>query len=167
MMDTMRPFAFNKVSLCLRLKRTWRLAVMVCLMLAGAGAQSCFAQFYFGKNKVQYTRFNWQVMTTEHFRIFFYEDETLLAEIAAGLAEDAYRELAARFNHEIPEKTPVIIYSSPNYFAQTNVVPGLLPESVAGFTEFMKGRVVVPFHGSYYDFHHVIKHELVHVFTFS
>ncbi|MGH8016256.1 MAG: hypothetical protein ACREBV_08710, partial [Candidatus Zixiibacteriota bacterium] len=55
--------------------------------------------------------------------------------------------------------------SSPHYFTQTNIVPGILPEGVAGFTEFMKGRVVVPFHGSYHDFDHVIRHELVHVFT--
>ena len=27
------------------------------------------AQFYFGQNKVQYTRFDWQVLSTEHFKI--------------------------------------------------------------------------------------------------
>ncbi len=138
----------------------------VLLALSGLGPSS-WGQFYFGKNKVQYTRFDWQVMTTDHFRIYFYNDEAALAEIAAGLAEDSYRELAERFNHEIPDKTPLIIYSSPSYFSQTNVVPGLLPESVGGFTEFMKGRVVVPFHGSYHDFDHIIRHELVHVFTIS
>ncbi|MCH8026721.1 MAG: PD40 domain-containing protein [candidate division Zixibacteria bacterium] len=123
------------------------------------------AQFYFGKNKVQYTDFDWQIMTTEHFRIYFYTDEHEIAQIAAQIAEDSYRELAIRFNHELKHKTPFIIYSSPNYFSQTNIVPGILPEGVAGFTEFIKGRVVLPFHGSYHDFDHVIRHELVHVFT--
>jgi hypothetical protein len=126
-----------------------------------------YGQFYFGKNKVQYTRFEWQVMTTDHFRIYFYAEETEVARIAAGVAENSYRALAVKFNHEIANKIPLIIYSSPGYFAQTNVVPGLLPEGVAGFTEFLKGRVVLPFHGSYYDFRHVITHELVHVFTIS
>jgi len=125
------------------------------------------AQFYFGKNKVQYTRFDWQVMETEHFRIYFYADEDEIAQIAARIAEDSYRDLASKFKHEIYSKTPLIIYSSPNYFSQTNVIPSLLPESVGGFTEFLKGRVVVPYHGSYHDFRHVICHELVHVFTFS
>ncbi|MFH1372660.1 MAG: hypothetical protein ABII79_02545 [bacterium] len=125
------------------------------------------AQFYFGKNKVQYTKFDWQVMTTDHFHIYFYTSEYDITGIAAGLAEDSYRELSARFNHEVIDKIPLIIYSSPGYFSQTNVIPGLLPESVAGFTEFMKGRVVVPFHGSYHDFDQVIRHELVHVFMLS
>ncbi len=124
-------------------------------------------QFYFGKNKVQYTNFDWKVMETDHFRIYFYEEETEIAKIAAELAEESYRYLSVKFNFEILKKTPLIIYSSPSYFTQTNVIPGLLPESVAGFTEFMKGRVVVPFHGSYYDFAHVIRHEIVHVFTIA
>ncbi|HWR83540.1 MAG TPA: peptidase MA family metallohydrolase, partial [Candidatus Deferrimicrobium sp.] len=141
--------------------------VLLALIAAVLLAPSVSAQFYFGKNKVQYTRFSWQVMTTAHFRIYFYEKEVEVAEIAAGLAEDSYRRLAARFNHEIKDKIPLIIYSAPSFFSQTNVIPGLIPESVGGFTEFMKGRVVVPFHGSYYDFDHVIRHELVHVFTFS
>ncbi|MCP4703034.1 MAG: hypothetical protein GY865_00365, partial [candidate division Zixibacteria bacterium] len=125
------------------------------------------AQFYFGKNKVQYTNFDWQVMETDHFQIYFYAEEEELAQIAADIAEGYYPTLAAKFKHEIYRKIPLIIYSSPNYFTQTNVTWSMLPESVAGFTEFLKGRVVVPFHGSYHDFAHVIRHELVHVFQIS
>jgi hypothetical protein len=125
------------------------------------------AQFYFGKNKVQYTDFDWQVMETGHFRIYYYSEEEELAQVAAYVAEASYPVMAAKFKHEVYRKIPLIIYSSPNYFTQTNVTWSLLPESVAGFTEYLKGRVVVPFHGSYYDFAHVIRHELVHVFQYS
>jgi Tol biopolymer transport system component len=138
---------------------------IVILLIISIMPVNLSAQFYFGKNKVQYTDFDWNVMDTEHFRIFFYEEEEEIAQIAARIAEDGYRDLRQRFTLEIYEKIPLIIYSSPNYFAQTNILPILLPESVAGFTEYMKGRVVVPFHGSYFDFRHVIRHELVHVFT--
>jgi len=135
---------------------------LVCLMSGGSEAQ-----FYFGKNKIQYSSFDWQVMTTDHFRVYFYKDEAEVARIAARIAEDTYHPMAARFNVELKKKVPLIIYSSPAFFAQTNVTSGILPESVAGFTEFFKGRVVVPFHGSFRDFEHVIVHELVHVFTLA
>ncbi|MDF1543892.1 MAG: hypothetical protein P1R58_02180 [bacterium] len=125
------------------------------------------AQFYFGKNKVQYTDFDWQVMETEHFRIYFYQEEAEIARIGAEAAEAAYEDLAVKFKHELSKKVPLVFYSSPGYFSQTNIIAGMLPESVAGFTEFLKGRVVVPFHGSYHDFNHVIWHEIVHVFTLS
>jgi len=125
------------------------------------------AQFYFGKNKIQYTEFNWRVMTTEHFKIYFYASEENVAAIAARSAEDAYRDLSIKFNHEIKRKIPLIIYSSPSYFSQTNIMPWMIPESLAGITELVKGRVVVPYHGSYYEFDRVIRHEIVHVFSIS
>ena len=142
---------------------------LLAILLIGALCLStpAFSQFYFGQNKVQYTHFDWQVMTTEHFNIYFYKQEAGLAEIAARSAETSYDILASKFNHEIYSKIPLIIYSTPNHFVQTNVTFSFLPENVGGFTEFLKGRVVVPFNGSYFDFDRVIRHELVHVFTIS
>jgi len=144
------------------LKRAILLSILLVLLCGNAAAQ-----FYYGKNKVQYTNFDWQVMHTEHFNIYFYEEEVALARTAAQLAETSYEVLSARYNHEIPRKVPLIIYSSPSYFSQTNILPYLLPESVGGFTEFIKGRVAVPFNGSYADFAHVVRHELVHAFMIS
>lgn len=135
---------------------------LVVCMVSGADAQ-----YYFGKNKVQYTDFEWQVLSTDKFDIYFYDSERGLAEVAAEAAHDSYDYLADRFNHECKDRIPLIIYSSPRFFTQTNVIPSLLPENVAGFTEFFKGRVVLPFNGSYEDFRRVLQHELVHVFTFS
>ncbi len=137
------------------------LVLLFCLPL------EAYSQYYFGKNKVQYTQFDWQVLATEHFNVYFYTEEKELAEIAARIAEDSYTYLQDKFNFHIAQKTPLIIYSSPNYFEQTNVISILIPENVAGFTEFFKGRMVVPFNGSYADFKHTIRHELVHVFTYK
>ena len=33
------------------------------------------AQFYFGRNKIQFHQFNWNVLETEHFQIYYYEQE--------------------------------------------------------------------------------------------
>ena len=137
------------------------LILLFCLPL------EAYSQYYFGKNKVQYTQFDWQVLATEHFNVYFYTEEKELAEIAARIAEDSYTYLQDKFNFHIAQKMPLIIYSSPNYFEQTNVISILIPENVAGFTEFFKGRMVVPFNGSYSDFKHTIRHELVHVFTYK
>jgi hypothetical protein len=47
------------------------------------------------------------------------------------------------------------------------VTPFFLPEGVAGLTEYMKGRVLVPFSGSFSAFRGTIHHEMVHVFQLS
>lgn len=123
------------------------------------------AQFtYFGRNKVQYETFNWQVLKTDHFDIYYYPEFTEIAEIGSNYAEEAYEELKVKFNHAVLQRIPLIFYNTHQHFQQTNTVPGLLPEGVGGFFEFMKGRVVLPFDGSLRQFKHVIRHELVHVF---
>ncbi len=126
---------------------------------------SADAQFYyFGRNKVQYQRFEWKVLRTEHFNIYYYGEFEEIAEIGASYAEDAYDELKVKFDNLITRPIPLIFYNTSLHFQQTNTTPGLVPDAVGGFFEFLKGRVVIPYTGSIHDFKHVIRHELVHVF---
>src|SRR5229473_3173217 len=53
------------------------------------------------------------------------------------------------------------------YFGQTKILPFIPPEGLLGVTEFLKRRVALPFRGSYAEFRHTIRHELVHVFQLS
>ncbi len=126
------------------------------------------AQFYyFGHNKVQYTEFDWQILRTEHFDIYYYPEMKELAEQGAFFAEEAYKQHESRFNHSLNKRVPLIFYSSHLHFQQTNTTGGFIPEGVGGFFEFLKGRVVIPSDGSLARFRHVIRHELVHVFMHS
>lgn len=132
------------------------------------GSELAVAQgFYFGRNKVQYTQFDWQILKTKHFDIYFYPEMQDIAEKGAKFAEDAYIDLQSKFNHTVTRRIPLIFYSSHLHFQQTNVTPGFIPEGVGGFFEFLKGRVVIPNNGSLNHFRKVIWHELVHVFMHS
>ncbi|MFH1570890.1 MAG: BamA/TamA family outer membrane protein [Gemmatimonadota bacterium] len=146
----------------------FQLAAGAALALLAGAAGGAGAQLYsFGKNKVQYDQFSWRKMETPHFDLYFYPEEEELAGYAARMAEAGYYDLSTKLGHAVRRRIPVILYSSHVYFEQTNVIPGLMPEGVAGFTEFLKGRVVLPLSGSYPEFERVLRHELVHVFTFD
>lgn len=121
----------------------------------------------FGKNKVQYTSFSWQILSGPHVDVYYYPEEERLAQIALSYAEESFDSLTALFRHRPFERVPLIIYSSHQHFQQTNVYSGFLPEGVAGFTEYLKRRIALPFNGSYKDFQHTIRHELVHFFQLS
>jgi len=128
-------------------------------------AEIVFGQFYFfGRNKVQYEEFEWKVLRTEHFNIYYYDEMEEIARIGAFYAEEIYDELKVRMNHVVINKIPLIFYNTQNHFQQTNTTPGFIPEGVGGFFEFIKGRVVIPYTGALQDFRHVIRHEIVHVF---
>lgn len=138
----------------------WKYLLLIILI-----PQILSAQFYFfGRNKVQYEKFNWKVLKTEHFNIYYYDDLSEIAEIGAHYAESAYQEYKVKFNHIVTQRIPLIFYNTHIHFQQTNITPGFIPEGVGGFFEFMKGRVVIPYLGNLAGFEHVIRHELVHVF---
>lgn len=118
----------------------------------------------FGKNKIQYDDFAWEVLSSEHVDLYYYPEERELALIALEYAEESFDALSQKFSYVPRDRVPMVVFASHQHFEQTNIVPFFLPEGVAGFTEFLKGRVALPFNGSYADFRHVIRHELVHVF---
>ena len=87
----------------------------------------------FGRNKVQYSNFDWYVLTTEHFQIHYYKEEKELAEQGAFFAEESYKVLQQKFKHSLIDTVPLIFYSSPTHFKQTNTTEGLIPDGVGGF----------------------------------
>src|SRR5262245_14049194 len=129
-------------------------------------ASSAFAQ-YFGRNKVRCRTFDFQVMTTEHFDIYFYSSEREGAEIAARLAERWYKRLERVFRRSLSTRQPLVLYASHTDFQQTNVVDDEIGEGTGGFTEPRRLRVVLPLAGPIGDTDHVIGHELVHAFQFD
>jgi hypothetical protein len=137
----------------------------VSLLLIPPSAEPAFAQF--GRNKLQYQVFDFQVLQTTHFDIYYYPREREAALDAARMAERAYLRLSRVLGHEFEERKPIILYASHSEFQQTNALPGFISEGTGGVTEFAKKRVILPFTGSYADFEHVLTHELVHAFQYD
>jgi len=116
----------------------------------------------FGKNKVQYKKFNWSFVQSDHFDVYFSDGGYSLAQFAAATAESSYASLAKLFRYQLVNRVPLIIYNSHNDFQQTNVISEYMEEGIGGVTELFKNRVVLPYEGDYKKFRHVIHHELGH-----
>ncbi|MBN2290606.1 MAG: PD40 domain-containing protein [Candidatus Glassbacteria bacterium] len=122
------------------------------------------ASAQFGKNKVQYDNFKWQVLKTEHYDIYFYEKERPMVLDAGRLAERAYLRYTKMLNFKPRRRIPLILYAGQSDFQQTNIMAGEVGEGTGGANEFYKRRVLLPFTGSWKDFEHVLTHELAHAF---
>lgn len=143
-----------------------RLALAAFLLLALVLAASAQDED-FGKNKIQWKKFNWSFLQTAHFDIYFYQDSYDIAKFAAETLESSYVAISDQLNYRLKKRVPTFIYNSPNEFQQTNIISDILGEGTGGFTEVFKNRMVMPFDGSYEDFRHVLHHELTHAVTFD
>ncbi len=131
-------------------------------------SSNCSGQaWWFGKNKVQYRDFKWQVLTTPHFDVHFNGECEDLAARTAVILEYGYWKLSLDFDHAVKWRIPVILYGSHSDFQQTNTTWQLLPEGVQAFAEPGRRRIVLHFSGANTDFSHTAIHELVHIFQFD
>jgi Tol biopolymer transport system component len=149
---------------------SWRRSVapvLVCLALAAACTTLASAQDYFGQNKVRYQRFDFQVLRTEHFDIYYYPETKEVVPEAARMAERWYARISKALQHDLSRRQPLVLYASHPAFEQTNAIYGDLSEGVGGVTEALKRRIVVPFAGPFAETDHVIGHELVHAFQYD
>lgn len=121
---------------------------------------------YFGRNKVQWERFNFKVLKTEHFDIYYYDREADVVNDVGRQAERWYERLSRIFNHSFTRK-PIVIYANSADFHQTTTTPELIGEGTGGFTDPFMNRIVLPLTGDYAENDHVLGHEMVHVFQFD
>ncbi len=122
---------------------------------------------YFGRNKVQYDDFDFRVIETPHFDIYYYPAKEEAIQDVTRMAERWYERFARLFQHEFTERKPLIFYADHPDFQQTNVISGSIGEGTGGVAESLKNRIIMPLAGSYASTDHVLGHELVHAFQYD
>lgn len=109
------------------------------------------SQDQFGKNRIQYKKFEWKLISTENFDIYYYFEGESLAPIAATHVESVYRKLESGLGYSNYNKTKVLIYNSISDLQQSNI--GLQSSSsVGGSTNLVKPTVEVAFTGDLMTF---------------
>jgi Tol biopolymer transport system component len=127
----------------------------------------------FGKNKIVYQRFDWQVYRSIHFEIFYYPEEEEFLDQMISYAESAYDKVSKALEHEptaadgSSRKIPLIFYRTHGEFEQTNISLAEIPEAVGAFAEPFQNRIVLPIDGPPDEVYKLLVHELTHIFEFS
>lgn len=133
---------------------------------AVAHAQTPFVPYY-GKNRVKYDTFKWQIYTTEHFEIFYYPEIEPHLQRIASYAESAYQHVSSELKHDLAFKIPLVLFKTQSEFQQQNISGDELPEGVLAFAEPGRQRMVLPIDEPPDQLYHTITHELTHVFEFD
>ena len=140
---------------------------LTAVVVAGvADAQTSFVP-YFGKNRVKYDNFKWQIYTTEHFEIYYYPDLEPHLERVASYAESAYQQISSDLKHDLAHKVPIVLFKTQSEFQQQNIIQGDIPEGVAAFAEPSRDRLVLPIDEPPDQLYRLITHEMTHIFEFD
>ncbi|UCE28127.1 MAG: PD40 domain-containing protein [Candidatus Coatesbacteria bacterium] len=135
---------------------------LICFVITAVAASG----YGFGKSVIKNERMKWRVLETEHFNIYFYEEEAFLADYAAEEAELTYARVSDDLGVELSRRIPIIIYMSARHFEQNTIMP-IQGEGIGGFAEPLRRRVILPFNGSQRQFEDTLTHEITHQMTFE
>ena len=142
-------------------------AILTIISLGIASTASVAHAQYFGRNKVQYDKFDFKILKTQHFDVYFYPEMEKAATQAARMAERWHARLSRLLNHKLTGRQPLILYASSSDFQHTAAIPGFIGEGTGGVTESFKRRIILPVTGSLDSTERVIGHELVHAFQYD
>lgn len=120
---------------------------------------------YFGRNKVQYEDFDFEILHTPNFDLYYYPRERESVEQLGVLSERWYTRHARVFNFTFADSNPLILYANHADFQQNDIVPNV-GVGTGGVTEGLRNRVIMPLAESNQSTDHVLGHELVHVFQY-
>ena len=122
------------------------------------------AQFYrgsqleFGKNRVQYTPFNWTYYQFSKYRVYFHTGGIELANYSAKGIQSAFAEMESRLDYQFEGRANFIVYNKIEEFRQSNI--GLNQEddyNLGGAERFQGDKVFLYFEGNHEDLNYQIK----------
>ena len=143
-------------------------AKRICVvLLAGLFSVLSVQAQYFGRNKVHYQTFDFDVHQTPNYDIYTYlKDDSLILDLASK-SELWYKMHQAVLRDTIKFKNPILFYNNHAHFQQTRAIGGSIGVGTGGVTEGFKNRVVMPLTNSNFQTNHVLGHELVHAFQYN
>lgn len=137
------------------------------LVANGVLAQNYPSQEQFGRNRIQYRKFDWKVIKTSNFEIYFYQDGNQIANLTAQYAETDFDRITEILGYTPYNRIKVFIYNSPQELAQSNI--GLSAPSGTNYKELSlsKSRLELAFTGDQISFRKQLIKEVSLLFVYD
>jgi hypothetical protein len=123
---------------------------LFCLLLCtqhNSVGQTVFNSQLYGKNRIQYKKFEWQYVSSQNFEIYFYKGGEEIARMAAGYAEADFARMTDLVGYSPYSKMKIFVYNSVADLQQSNIGMDMQGYSVGGQTKFFKPEVELAFTG--------------------
>lgn len=130
-------------------RRLWVVgAVLVGGLLVAGEARAQTAQEQFGRVRIQYKQFDWQLLSTQNFSIYYYAGGENTARRAAEYAEKELQRVSSLIGYYPYSKTTVMLYNSVGDLRQSNIGLDSDKYQTGGETSLLRmNKVQIAFQG--------------------
>lgn len=103
----------------------------------------------FGKNRVQYQKFNWKYYQTDNFNTYFSQDGLNIGKYVAQVAEQELTSIEEFVEYGMQRRANIVVYNNYDEFQQSNIGIGIDWQSTGGITKFVNNKIVIFFDGNH------------------
>jgi hypothetical protein len=135
------------------------------LFAFGFSVMSQVSSVEFGKNRVQFKKFNWQYYQTQNFNSYFNQNGQELAKYVAQIAEKELPELENFIEYSLQRRINIVIYNSFNDLQQSNIGQGIDWQNTGGVTRLVNNKVAVYFNSDHNNLRRQVREGIARVLT--
>lgn len=135
--------------------------------LVCASAQNYPSLEQFGKNRIQYRNFNWKIIRTANFEIYFYQDGNTLANLTAQYAESEFDRITELLGYTPYNRIKIFLYNSPQELAQSNIGISVVGELDSREIDLAKSRLEIAFTGDQVSYRKRLIHDISMLFVYD
>lgn len=122
-------------------------SLLALLSIHHAGAQVNAVEF--GKNRIQYQKFNWKYYQTDNFNTYFSQDGLEIGKYVAQVAEKELPSLEEFIEYGLQRRTNIAVYNSFDEMQQSNIGLGVDWQNTGGVTRLVNNKMVIYFDGNH------------------
>lgn len=126
--------------------------LLFCIILFVQPLSAQRAMEEFGKNRVQYKKFDWRYYSSENFDVYYYDGGQDLARISAEYLEEEFDRMTDLLGYAPYYKTKIFLYNSEIDLQQSNVGVNEEKYTIGGQTDFVKSHVEIAYPGTMIEF---------------
>jgi hypothetical protein len=130
-------------------------------------AQRYPSQETFGKNRVQYKKFNWKIFRTTNFEIYHYQGGTALAKLTAQYAESEFDKITDVLGWTPYNRVKIFLYNSPAELEQSNMGLSVLDNLSDQKLNLSQSRVEVAYTGDQIGFRKKLVRDISLLFVYD
>lgn len=139
-------------------------SLIACLLtFAWIGADAQVSTVEFGKNRVQYQKFDWKYYQTENFNTYFSQDGLGLGKYVSQIAETELPGIEEFVEYGLQRRINIVVYNNFDEMQQSNIGLGIDWQNTGGVTKLVNNKMLVYFDGDHANLRRQIRQGLARV----
>ena len=132
----------------MNLFKNFRLLIL-CLLLIPMFIDAQVNAVQYGRNRIQYKKFNWKFYQSPHTNVYVTQGGIDLGKNVVQIAEQELPQLEKFIEFSIIKRIEFVVYNSFDDYKQSNIGLGSDWQSSGGLTKLVNNKVVLYFDGNH------------------